>query len=99
MKDKKPPVLWQGQPVLLPPEAIIAVGFGSAYCSKGDDIVYDESDVFDEKYKTCGDMEQLALADPEHDWRIHYFAPLYEQVFQRHAPGQWVLIEKGKGFA
>ncbi len=40
-----------------------------------------------------------AVADPDHDWRIFKFAPLYDAVYQRHAAGQWVLIERGEGFA
>lgn len=84
----------------LPAESIIAVGFGSAFCSKGRDVVYDERDAKEgEDDKTCADMELLAMADPDHDWQISLFAPLYEAVYQRHGPGHWVLIQKGQGFA
>lgn len=86
--------------LILPLDATIAVGFGSAYCSKGKEIVYDEQETEDGgEYATCGDMEALAAQDPENDWRISYFAPIYECVYQRHGPGHWVLIEKGQGFA
>lgn len=80
-------------------DSIIAVGFGSANCTKDREFVYDEQDAVDERYATCADMEALAVADPDHDWRISYYAPLYEAVYQRHDVGVWNLIEKGKGFA
>jgi hypothetical protein len=84
----------------LPAEAVIAVGFGSANCTKGTASVYDEQETPDgEDYKTCADMEALAAVDPDHDWRISFYAPLYEAVYQRHGPAHWVLIEKGQGFA
>ena len=84
----------------LPADAVIAVGFGSAFCSKGNECIYDEQETAREgDYKTCADMELLAANDPYHDWRISYFAPLYESIYQRHGPGHWVLIEKGQGFA
>lgn len=47
----------------------------------------------DEDYATCADMERKAALDPDHDWRISYYAPLYEAVYQRHGPEHWVLIE------
>jgi len=84
----------------LPLEAIIAVGFGSAFCTKDGAPIYDEQDTPDDELnKTCADMELLAAADPEHDWLISYYAPLYEAVYQRHGPEHWVLVEKGQGFA
>lgn len=48
---------------------------------------------------TVGAVENLAAADPDHDWRIFYNTPLWEGEYQRHGPGQWVLIRKGMGFA
>lgn len=84
----------------LPGDAIVAVGFGSAFCSKGREVVYDEREMQEgEDYKTCADMEVLAAIDPDHDWQINFFAPLYEAVYQRHGPNHWVLIKKGMGFA
>jgi hypothetical protein len=84
----------------LPLESIIAVGFGSANCTKDNEFVYDEQDTPDGgDYATCGDMEKLAAADPDHDWQIAFYAPLYEAVYQRHGNNHWVLIQKGNGFA
>lgn len=45
------------------------------------------------------DAEAAALADPDHDWRIVLFGPLHGEVYQRHGPGEWMLVEKNEGFA
>ncbi len=34
-----------------------------------------------------------------HDWRISFETPLWDGEYQRHGPGQWVLVRKGPGFA
>lgn len=43
--------------------------------------------------------EALAAADPDHDWRIVMYGPMYGCAYQRHAPGEWVLVEQNEGFA
>ncbi len=84
----------------LPADASIAVGFGSANRTKDGAPIYDEQDTPEgEECKTCGDMEVIASADPDHNWLISLYAPLYEATYQRHGPGHWVLVEKGNGFA
>lgn len=93
-----------------PLEATIAVGFGFACVTKDGKEVYSEPVVYinengddieapEEAYWTGADAEKAALADPDHDWRILKYAPLYEAEYQRHAEGQWVLIRRGEGFA
>lgn len=63
----------------------IAVGFGDAGYSKDGEIIWCEqmrtSD--DEDFHTVSEVEKLAKADPDHDWRIYFFAPLYEAEYQR----------------
>ena len=83
------------------PDAWIAVGFGQASVTRDVAVVYsepvgdyDEADIW-----TGADAEKAAASDPDHDWRIIKYAPLYNAVYQRHGPGQWVLIERGMGFA
>ena len=80
--------------------ALLAVGFGSCNATKDGRGVYDEGQ-HDKKgdYWTCEDMEKLAAQDPDCDWRVHFFAPLYEAHYQRQGDKHWVLIEKGDGFA
>lgn len=89
------------QYALLPMTAVIAVGFGCANLTKGNEVIYDEQDTDEESgdYMTVEQAEALAAADPKHDWRIHLVAPMSERHYQRQGPEQWVLYEKGMGFA
>ena len=77
----------------------IAVGFGSAGYSRDGQCLWQEGGDEFEDCPTVADVEALAKADPDHDWRISFFAPLYEAEYQRQADGIWVLIRKGEGFA
>jgi hypothetical protein len=83
------------------PEAWIAVGFGSASVTRDGVEVWSEpvGDYSEDDIWTGADAEKAAAADPDHDWRISKYASLYDAVYQRHGPGQWVLIERGDGFA
>lgn len=91
----------------LDPESLIAVGFGSASVTKGGQCVYDENEATwkaekegkDPMFWQCKDAEAEALKDPDHDWRIHLVAPLYEAEYQRQGDNHWVLVRKGEGFA
>ena len=96
-----PACLCCGTPTeLFPADGWIAVGFGSANVTCDGKEVYSESQDMDEdNIWTGADAESAALADPDHDWRISKYAPLYEAEYQRHGPGQWVLIRRGEGFA
>ena len=80
----------------------IAVGFGSASYSKDGVTLWDENSAGIGDYEdapTVRDVESLAMADPEHDWRISFFAPMYEAEYQRQGLAVWVLVKKGDGFA
>jgi len=82
-------------------DRIIAVGFGSAGYSRDGETLWDEQECngeYDDAH-TVGYVESLAKQQPDHDWRIFFFAPLYEAEYQRHGDGVWVLIRKGMGFA
>ena len=84
----------------LNPERAIAVGFGSAGYSKDGETLWEEGMAGEEEeFQTVADVEALAAADPDHDWRIFFFAPLYEAEYQRQGDGAWVLVRKGMGFA
>lgn len=112
MSWEKKPAIEAGGPACLccgtptsmfPADGWIAVGFGSA------GVTCDGKDIYSEPYDFDGEdesaiwtgakAEEAASADPDHDWRIYKYAPLYEAVYQRHGEGQWVLIERGEGFA
>ena len=83
------------------PQSQIAVGFGAAYLSCNGAQVYDESQVEDGgDYMTGAQAEEMAAKhDPDNDWRIVIYGPLSGRTYQRHAPGEWVLIEQNPGFA
>lgn len=75
----------------------IAVGFGYANATKDGEVVYEETD--DGEWKTVGDIEAMAVSDPDHDWRIMKYGPLHGETFQRHGDGSWMCIESNQGFA
>ncbi len=82
------------------PESVIAVGFGGASLSCNGAEVYNEQQVENEQYMTGAEAEAMAAKhDPDNDWRITLYGPLWGGTYQRHAPGQWVMIEKNEGFA
>lgn len=84
----------------LEPTRTIAVGFGSANYSRDGVTLWSESPCDeDQQCPTVADVEALAAADPDHDWRIAFFAPLYDAEYQRQGDGVWVLVSKGPGFA
>ena len=81
-------------------EREIAVGFGSAGYKKDGVTVWEEAEAPDaEEYPTVASVETIAKDDPDHDWRIFFYAPLYEAEYQRQGEGIWVLVRKGEGFA
>lgn len=77
----------------------IAVGFGSAGYSRDGVTLWSEGGEEFEACPTVADVEAIAKADPCHDWRISFFAPLYEAEYQRQGDGVWILVRKGEGFA
>ncbi len=81
-------------------ERIILTGFGDAGYSKNGEVLWSESQsMHDDDAPSVADVEKLAAADPDHDWRIFYYGPMYEAEYQRQGEGVWVLISKGDGFA
>jgi len=80
-------------------DMIIAVGFGAAYATRDNEVIYDGREVEDENWLTVFDLEKMAAADPDHDWRIVKYTPLHGETFQRHGPGQWICIDSNRGFA
>ena len=80
----------------------IAVGFGSAGYSKDGKTLWDENSAVindPDEAPSVADVESMAMADPDHDWRIFFFAPMYEAEYQRQGICFWVLVKKGEGFA
>lgn len=78
----------------------IAVGFGMAALTKDGECVWSESYGMDwEDCMTVEQAEELAAAEPDHDWRIVLHGPLRGSTYQRHGEMKWMLIEKNNGFA
>lgn len=85
---------------ILPMDSLIAVGFGYAAVTKNGKEIYNEDDFdSDDKLWTTQDAENEALKDEDNDYRIHLIAPLSERHYQRQGKNNWVLYEKGSGFA
>jgi hypothetical protein len=71
-------------------DSILAVGFGSVTVTKGGECIYSEpqgGDLKEEDFWNAKRAEDEALKDPDHDWRIHFYAPLYEAEYQRQGEG------------
>lgn len=64
----------------------------------GGDGMVPDPDAPEAVYWTVADAEEVAAADPDHDWQIVMFGPLHGEVYQRQ-DGRWLLIEKNQGFA
>ena len=85
---------------LLSMDTVIAVGFGSAMLTRNGKPVWAETT--DYEYNECltaKQAETMAAFYPEDDWRISLVGPLSEVYYQRQGKGQWVIYEKGEGFA
>jgi hypothetical protein len=90
---------FNSRPLTLDLEFVIAVGFGQALVLRDDDQIYSEPTDPGADLWTLQDAEIAALADPDHDWRVVFQAPLSSSVYQRQGAGYWVLVEQGRGFA
>lgn len=80
----------------------ICVGFGYAALLKDDKEVWNERDNESgewEGFMTVQQAEDMAAADPDHDWQIVLHGPLHGETYQRHGAGQWLCIESNQGFA
>lgn len=80
-------------------DRLLLVGFGSAGYSVDGESIWDEhaGDDFDSA-PTVGDVGYLASLEPDRDWRIYFYAPLYESEYQ-YQDGEWILVRRGEGFA
>ena len=81
-----------------PLDMLIAVGFGCAMVTKNKKVIFMEGPN-DEEFRTLAEFEEMAKADPNHNWRVTLEAPLRGRVYQRHDVDKWVLIESNMGFA
>ena len=88
------------RPSYFPADGIIAVGFGYAGLTRDGHEVWGETEATEEAdYMTGAKAEEMAAADPDHDWRIVLEGPLSGRTYQRHGAEQWALVEQNMGFA
>lgn len=79
--------------------SMIAVGFGDAVVTCDGRVVYSESDHdHDGRFWTFGTALTEARKQPECRWEITLRAPLWNELW-RFDGSDWVLIERGEGFA
>jgi len=85
----------------------MAVGFGDVHAWKDNELLYSEVEFMHNPevqegfldFPKAQEFEDMALKDPDHDWRIRFHAPLHEETYQRQGVGLWVMIHSGPGFA
>lgn len=82
---------------VLPMEKMLAVGFGDVTVEMDGKHVYSENSV--DEFWTTQDAENKALENPDADWRIHFYGPLWGGSFQRQSKGHWILYREDMGFA
>ncbi len=87
-------------PTQAPMHKLICVGFGCAELQRDGQCVLDgEALSHEDRPPTFADAEILAVADPDHDWRVVLQGPLHGETYQRQGVEMWVLIERNAGFA
>jgi hypothetical protein len=83
----------------LSPETAISVGLGYATLTCDGEPVYEENGRRHCDLMTVEQAEELALREPERDWRIHLVAQLENRHYRRTGPGIWELYERGYGLS
>ena len=77
---------------IAPMEMWIAARFGSATITKDGETIYSEDCNSEEEPPRLQKFEDMAKADPDHDWRVSLYLPLREAEYQRQGDAHWVLI-------
>lgn len=81
-------------------DMVIAIGFGYAGITRDrKDVWHEPIDAAWEDLPTLAHFEEMAAADPDHDWRAILDGPMRGRTYQRQGPGQWVLVASNQGFA
>jgi hypothetical protein len=76
----------------------LAVGFGDTIVTKDGQRIWHEMQ-WPNRVRRLRSIERLARLDPDHDWQVYFYGPLSESRYQRHGHSEWLLINKGQGFA
>jgi len=83
----------------LSPESAIAVGLGYAALTRDGSPVYEENGKRHCDLMKVAQAEELALREPDRDWRIHLIAQRENRHYRRSGPGVWELYERGYGLS
>lgn len=85
--------------VHLAPDALLLPGLGCARVSKNGESVIELQGIAGEHAMTVGDVEWLALAEPEQEWCIHMVSLLDDRRYRREGAGLWRLYARGYGLS
>ena len=85
-----PPVPYK----ILPPEAVLAVGFGVVIVEHDDEVAW----IGDDENMTVADIDAMVALAPHGKWTIFFDGPLSDSTYQL-GPDGWVLVAQGRGFA
>lgn len=90
---------YRGDKVNLAPDALLLPGLGCASVSKNGELVIELQGLAGEHTMIVGEAEQLALAEPEQEWRIHIVSLLDDRHYRREGAGLWRLYARGYGLS
>lgn len=96
-----------GTSAILDVNTVLYNGYGGWSIQKNGSLFYcGEIDTDWEKEKSIADIDEEIdpstyphLSDPNDEYVAIFDSPLRSAKYQRHQKGNWVLIEKGEGFA
>jgi hypothetical protein len=81
-------------------DMVVGVGFGVAQVTKDGEIIWSEApDMEFDDMPALQKFEDMAIQDPDHDWRVEIFGPMHGETYQRQGVRNWVIIESNEGFA
>jgi hypothetical protein len=90
---------YREQRVRLAPDALLLSGLGCVSVSKNGVPVIELDGIGGNCEMTVGDIERLALTEPEQDWRIHIVSLLDDRHYRREGAGIWRLFARGYGLS
>ena len=88
---------YRGDNMHLAPDALLLPGLGCASVSKNGKPVVELQGLAGEHAMTVGDVERLALVEPEQEWCIHIVSLLEDRHYRRTGAGMWRLYARGYG--
>ena len=81
-------------PTILPPKAILCVGFGMVNVSRDGELMWTGNDENMTSYR----WTRWAKKQPERDWQIEFVGPMHGETYQ-FQDGRWIMVESNLGFA